>query len=243
MCWGFPDKFARGIRSTQWNKSLGLGAVGSALWARMGKDGAIGFAVLKLAGKHIDLPCDVLKEDFPRVVLAVRADAPNCELSPGDRGALIEVKIGQSIARSGSVVSIADGMIAFSIEPSGNQVFGRGPRLTDCQLPAMYRPRSEDGHFGGWRGAIIIKHSPNQLHLQVEEGQVVPAEAELMFSPIGTDSGSQGRVYGEEGGVMNAADVRSRRIRVRAVTNDVLPSDSGTVTLVVDISRTLYRAA
>jgi hypothetical protein len=43
--------------------------------------------------------------------------------------------------------------------------------------------------------------------------------------------------------MMNAADVRSRRIRVRGVTKDVLPGDPGTVTLVVEISRTLYRAA
>lgn len=209
----------------------------------MGNDGAIGFAILKLAGSNVELPCDVLKEDGSRVVLAVKAESPNSEFKPGDHAALIEIKMGQTIARSGSVASTADGMVGFVIEPGSHQFGGRLPRLTDCQLPAMYRPRSQDGHFGGWRGGIITKHSPNRLHLQVEEGHVVPVEAELMFSPIGTDTGTQSRSYGEEGGAMNASDVRSRRIRVRAATTDVLPSDSGTVILVLEISRTLYRAA
>jgi hypothetical protein len=202
-----------------------------------------GYAVLKLAGKGTEIPCDVLCEEFPRVVVAVRPGAPGAEVTPGATGVLLEVKMGQSIARSGTIASIADGKVAFAIEPGTSLVVGRGPRLVECQLPAMYRARNEDGHFGGWRGGIIIKHSPNRIHVQVEEGQVVPTEAELMFSPIGTDSGSQARMYGEEGGVMNAADVRSRRIRVRAMTSDVLPSTPGTVVYVLDISRTLYRAA
>jgi hypothetical protein len=202
-----------------------------------------GYAVLKLAGKGTEIPCDVLREEFPRVVVSVRPDSSSTDLIPGTSGVLIEVKMGQSIARSGTVASIADGKVAFSIEPGTSLVMGRGPRLIECQFPAMYRARNADGHFGGWRGGIITKHSPNRIHLQVEEGQVVPTEAELMFSPIGTDSGSPARMYGEEGGVMNAADVRSRRIRVRAMTSDVLPSVPGTVVYVLDISRTLYRAA
>ncbi len=216
---------------------------GRGVWANMGSDGAIGFAILKLAGNNVELACDVVKEDFPRIVLSVRPGAQTADLSPGVHGALIEIKMGQTIARSGSVASVTDGMVAFSIEAGQSHSNNFGSRLNECQLPAMYRPRSDEGLFGGWRGAIITKHSPNQLHLQVEEGHVVPIESELMFSPIGTDTGSQGRMYGEESGAPNAADVRSRRIRVRALTQDVLPSDSGTVTLVLDISRTLYRAA
>lgn len=209
----------------------------------MGNDGAIGFAILKLAGSNVELHCDVVSDDLPRIALTLRPGAMAADLSAGVHGLLIEIKMGQTIARSGSVVSISDGAVVFAVDAVSSYTNGPGSRLTDCQLPAMYRPRSDEGLFGGWRGAIITKHSPNRLHLQVEEGHVVPIEAELMFSPIGTDTGSQGRVYGEEGGVMNASDVRSRRIRVRALTQDVLPSESGTVTLVVDISRTLYRAA
>lgn len=209
----------------------------------MGCEATVGHAVLKLAGKGTEIRCDVLREEFPRVVVAMHPDQDAGDVSPGTNGVLIEVKMGQSIARSGTIVSLADGKVAFSIEPGSNLVVGRSPRLVECQLPAMFRARNGDGHFGGWRGGIIVKHSPNRIHLQVEEGQAVPPEAELMFSPIGSDAGSPMRMYGEEGGVMNAADVRSRRIRVRAVTADVLASDPGTVVYVLDISRTLYRAA
>lgn len=209
----------------------------------MGCEATVGYAVLKLAGKGTQIRCDVLREEFPRVVVALHAHHDPGDLTPGTNGVLIEVKMGQSIARSGTVASVADGKVAFSIEPGSSLVVGRSPRLVECQFPAMFRSRNGDGHFGGWRGGIIVKHSPNRIHLQVEEGQAVPPEAELMFSPIGGDAGSQVRMYGEEGGVMNAADVRSRRIRVRAVTADVLASDPGTVVYVLDISRTLYRAA
>jgi hypothetical protein len=180
----------------------------------------------------------VLQEEFPRVVLSVG----EAEVAGGTRGVLIERKLGQSIARSGHVKTVAQGMVAFELEPAMDALDLKGARLTDCHLPAMFRPRSADGTFGGWRGAVITRHSPNCLHLQVTEGHVVPGEAELLFSPIGSDTGGT-RMFGEEGGMMNAADVRSRRIRVRAVTRDVLPGEPGLVTLVVEISRTLYRAA
>jgi hypothetical protein len=209
----------------------------------MAGDGAIGFAILKLAGGSAELACDVVKDALPSIVLSVRSAAHAGELVAGAQGALIEVRMGQTVARAGSVASVADGTVVFVVEAGPSFAGVLTTRLTDCQLPAMYRSRSEEGLFGAWRGAIITKHSPNRLHMQVEEGHVVPFESELMFVPIGSDTGSQGRLYGEEGGVINAADVRSRRIRVRAVTLDVLPSESGTVTLVVDISRTLYRAA
>jgi hypothetical protein len=65
-----------------------------------------------------------------------------------------------------------------------------------------------------------------------------------MFSPIGSEHSGSTRLYSEEGSVVNASDVRSRRIRVRAVTRDILASTTpGTVTLVVEVSRTLYKAA
>lgn len=199
-----------------------------------------GQAVLKLAGQNVEVGCRVLREEYPRVVVSL---TESCEgLAPGARALLIESKLGQAIARSGHVATFAEGMVAFEIEPSRSTSSVRDPKLTDCQLPAMFRPRSEDGHFGGWRGAIIVRHSPNRLHLQVEEGHVVPKESELLFSPIGGDSGGPSRMFGDDG-MMSAADVRSRRIRVRALTTDVLPGDPGTVVLVVEISRTLYRAA
>jgi hypothetical protein len=205
-------------------------------------EGNGGFAVLKLAGKKVDLECDVLAEQFPMVVLALRPASSQIAIASGEQAALVENVAGQIIARQGTVGTIDSGRITLVIENGASQ--SKGPKLTDCQLPAMIRPKTRDGHYGGWRGAAIVKHSPNRLHLVVEEGHVVPSESELMFSPIGSEHSGGPRLYGEEGAVVNASDVRCRRIRVRAVTRDVLASTlPGTVTLVVDISRSLYRAA
>ena len=209
----------------------------------METDGANGIAVLKLEGGNRELLCDVMKEDFPRIVVSLRDRSAAASLQPGTQVALLEGRAGCQIARSGVVASVAESLVAVQIEPGLSNYCNRSGRMTDCQFPAMYRPRSGDGHFGGWRGAVITKHGPNSLHLKIEEGLVVPDESELMFSPIGTDMTAGSMLSGEEGGVMNVADVRSRRIRVRAMTRDVMPSEPGTVTLVVDISRTLYRAA
>jgi hypothetical protein len=200
-----------------------------------------GTAVLKLSGRDAPLACSVLKEELPRVVVSLAN--PASDLTAGQRGVLIENRMGQPVARCGHVANLAEGLVAFEVEPSTGLAMHRPAKLTDCQLPAMVRAKSEDGHFGGWRGGLIVRHSPNTLHLQVEEGLAVPRETELLFSPIGGDAGGPGRLYADESGMMNAADVRSRRIRVRGVTKDVLTGDPGTVTLVVEISRTLYRAA
>lgn len=209
----------------------------------MRNEGANSIAVIKALGTNTEILCDVVREEFPHVILCVREQGEKPELAVGGHIAIIERRLGQILARSGTVASLAEGCIAVQIEPGVGLATERDPRLTDCQLPAMYRPIS-DGHFGGWRGAIIVRHSPSRLHLQIEEGHVVPAQSELMFSPIGAESSSSGRMLGEEGSLMNASDVRSRRIRVRALTRDVVPSATpGTVTLVMDISRTLYRAA
>ena len=210
----------------------------------MENEGTVCVAVIKVPGKSAEYLCDVVREEFPHVILCMRAEEEKPELAVGEQIAIIERRLGQVLARSGKVASFSEGCIAVQIEPGIGLRAERDPRLTDCQLPAMYRPISEDGHFGGWRGAIIVRHSPARLHLQIEEGHVVPVQTELMFCPIGAESASSGRALGEDGGMVNASDARSRRIRVRAITHDVVPSAvPGTVTLVLDISRTLYRAA
>jgi hypothetical protein len=211
---------------------------------KMGNDSAGGRAILKLGGKRPELLCDVVKEDLPHVILEIRPGEPTTDVPVGGHVALLEHRAGQFRARAGTVASVTDGRIAIQLEPAARSLGDREPRLTDCQLPAMFRPLSATGHYGGWRGAIIVRHSPTRLHLQVEEGSAVPGEAELMFSPIGSDVGSSSRPLGEDGAIMNSSDVRSRRVRVRAMTRDVQPAPvSGAVTLVVDISRTLYRAS
>jgi hypothetical protein len=203
--------------------------------------GSPAFAVLKLVGKKVDVECDVLADQFPMLVLSVRDSSPKCQITAGEPAALVERVSGQIIARQGTVGTVDGSTVTLVVEGGAGQA--KGPKLTDCQLPAMFRSMSKDGHYGSWKGAAIVKHSPNRLHLVVEEGHVVPKEAELMFSPIGSEHSGAPR-FGEEGAVVNASDVRSRRIRVRGVTRDVLASQiPGTVTLVLDISRSLYRAA
>jgi hypothetical protein len=210
----------------------------------MGNDSARGRAILKLGGKRPELLCDVVKEDLPHVILEIRPGESPTEVPVGVHVALLEQRAGQFMARAGTVASVSDGRIAIQLEPAARTFGDREPRLTDCQLQAMFRPLSPSGHYGGWRGAIIVRHSPSRLHLQIEEGSVVPSQAELMFSPIGSESAASSRTQAEDGALMNSSDVRSRRIRVRAMTRDVLPAPvSGAVTLVVDISRTLYRAS
>lgn len=209
----------------------------------MAEEVSNGVAVLKLVGRNVELVCDVVSDQFPMIVVSLRPDAPKVSLSPGDAVAIVETKLGQTIPRHGTVGIVQGNTVTLAVD-SGTSHAPKGPRLTECQLPAMLRSRTEGGAYGGWRGACIVKHSPNRIHLLVDGGAVVPKEAELMFSPIGSEHSGATRMIGDEGAVLNAADVRSRRIRVRALTRDVLASPTpGTVVLVLDISRTLYRAA
>ncbi len=209
----------------------------------MAESGTNGVAVLKLVGKNVDLVCDVVSEQFPMVVLQVRSDAPKVQITSGDSVALVENRLGQTIPRYGSVAIVQGGLVTLAVD-SGASSANKGQKLTECQLPAMLRSRGENGAYGAWRGACILKHSPNRIHVLVEEGTVVPAMAELMFSPIGTDNQGSTRMGNDDGAMVNASDVRSRKIRVSAFTRDVLASqEPGTVILVLDVSRTLYRAA
>lgn len=148
-------------------------------------------------------------------------------------------------AQAASVAEVSGKTVKVTVMEGLGHLHEADDSLADCQLPAMFRARSQDGHFGCWKGAVIVKHGPDRLILQVEHDKVVPEQAELMFSPIGADAAaSSARMYGDDGSVISASDVRSRKIRVRAITKDVLSSEvEGTVLLVFDVTRTLYRTA
>ncbi|MCH8979241.1 MAG: hypothetical protein IH945_08365 [Armatimonadetes bacterium] len=201
-------------------------------------------AILKVAGSATDLACSIVEESATLAVVVPADKLSPDSLPDGTVVALLTCSAGQTKARSGKVTACAEGRVEIGFVRSTERTED-AQDLTECQLPAMFRPRSRDGHYGCWKGAIITKHGPDRLYLEIEDDLVVPKQTELMFSPIGADSGgSGGRMYGDDGSVINAADVRSRRIRVRAITRDVLPSETpGTISLVMDITRTLYRTA
>lgn len=190
--------------------------------------------------------CAVLSETGELITVQIPEGGSSDKLRAQEHVVIVRSKYRQARACTGLVESIDGDEVKIKLEQqSVNTSVNDDSNLTECQLPAMFRPRSQDGFYGCWRGAFIVKHGPDRLYIQVEENQTIPKNTELMFSPIGSDSGpSTGRMYGDDGSVINASDVRSRRIRVRAITRDVLPSETpGTVTLVMDITRTLYRTA
>ena len=201
-------------------------------------------AILKVAGSETDVPCSIVEESAAQVVVVPLDELSPDSLPDGAVVALLTNTNRRTKARSGKVTASSEGRIEIKFEHGADKTED-AMELTDCQLPAMFRPRSDGGHYGCWKGAIITKHGPDRLHLEIEDDLVVPKQTELMFSPIGADSGpGGGRMYGDDGSVINAAGVRSRRIRVRAITRDVLPSETpGTISLVMDITRTLYRTA
>ena len=202
--------------------------------------------LLKFNGRSSDLLCTVEKEEDGLITVRLPEDGACNELEENTTIAIVRTRFRQTTARTGLLHSVDGDTIQIKLESSPAGTSGQGDsELTDCQLPAMFRARSTDGFYGCWRGAFIVKHGPDRLHLKIEEDQTIPKQAELMFSPIGSDtSAGAGRMYGDDGSVINATDVRSRRMRVRAIIMDLLPSDTpGTVTLVLDITRTLYRTA
>ena len=216
------------------------------LWVNMGATNELERVSIRINGLSSGLVCTVTKEENGLITLRLPEDGIDRKLEEGTKVALIRNRYRQTIARTGSINSVDGDMIEIKLEAGSRGVARQDDsKLTECQLPAMFRPKSDSGFYGCWRGAFIVKHGPDRLYLQIEEDQTIPRQAELMFSPIGAEVGaSSGRMYGDEGSVINASDVRSRRIRVRALTKDVLPSDMpGTVTLVMDITRTLYRTA
>lgn len=148
-------------------------------------------------------------------------------------------------SRSGTILNNSGSSLKIHVPYKSIGDESKDDALSDCQLPAMIRPRSQSGHYGCWKGAVIVKHGPDRLILQIEDNVFIPDQVELMFSPIGTEASSNsGRMYNDDGSVIGGSDVRSKRIRVRAVSNNVLASTvEGTILLVVDVTRTLYRTA
>lgn len=212
----------------------------------MGATNELEQVLLKVTGVSTDFLCTVTKEIEGLITLRLPEGGIGAKLEDRAAVALIRTRYRQHSARSGSLVSVEGDTVEIKLDSgSKGDASQDDSKLTECQLPAMFRPRSLAGFYGCWRGAFIVRHGPDRLHIQIEEDQTIPRLAELMFSPIGSDAGgSAGRMYGDDGSVINASDVRSRRIRVRAITIDVLPSETpGTVTLVMDITRTLYRTA
>ena len=201
-------------------------------------------AILKVAGSAQNILCRVVEQSATQAVVAPLGEFSPDSLPPGTVVALLTGTHSHTRARSAKVTASTDGRIQVTFVPGAYQSEDAA-ELTECRLPAMFRPRRQGGHYGCWKGAIITRHGPDRLHLEIEDDLTVPDQTELMFSPISADSGSgASRMYGDDGSVINAADGRSRRTRVRAITRDVLPSDSpGTVTLVMDITRALYRTA
>lgn len=198
---------------------------------------------IKLADSETQVACDIVQETHDRIVVSFPSGA-SCP-SVGDVVAMVHDFHSSLKSRSGTVSKSSGSEIVIRYSTVSFEEEAKGSNLASCQLPAMIRPRSESGHFGCWKGAVIVKHGPDRLILQVADNSVVPDQVELMFSPIGAEGAhSAGRKYNDDGSVIGGSDVRSKRIRVRAITKNVLASNvEGTVLLVMDVARTLYRTA
>lgn len=201
-------------------------------------------AMLKVVGSEGTCPCVVAGWNGDMVELEVENGGPEA-LTAGTPVAIIRGAGDQVHVFSGTVETSVGGRATVRLTPAAVPGGKKSDNLANCQLPAMIRHKSEGGHYGCWKAALIVNHGPDRLVLQVSDGQSVPEQAELLFSPIGGESGSSGgRMYGDDGSVISASDVRSRRIRVRAVTVDVVASEQpGTFRLVMDVARALYRSA
>ena len=203
-------------------------------------------AILMVLGSHEEFRCRVVSSAATHARLEpTDGSFPTDVVKPGLPALLIWNRHNHRVAKSTKIKAASEASIELQFSREGRLAPGdRGDSLTDCQLPAMYRPSSGPGCYGCWRGALITKHGPDVLHLRIDDGGTVPDHMELMFSPIGADSGGGARMYADDGSVVNASDVRSRRIRVQALTEGLLASETpGAIQLVVRITRTLYRTA
>ncbi|HXH60345.1 MAG TPA: hypothetical protein VNI20_03210 [Fimbriimonadaceae bacterium] len=210
----------------------------------MGESAELGRAMLLVSGSNDPVSCDVLEWEDATASLSL-PDEGSGGIAQGTHVAVVRSKNGAVQPHSGVIDGVAGGAITvrFTPAPSPNSLKDEG--LSDCQLPAMIRSKDAYGNFGSWKTAVILKHGPDRLLLQVMDDHSIPDRAELLFNPIGAEgSGGSGRMYADDGSVISALDMRSRRIRVRATTVHVLASEQpGTLQLVMDVSRALYRAA
>ncbi|MCH7904588.1 MAG: hypothetical protein IH944_08495 [Armatimonadetes bacterium] len=203
-------------------------------------------AILMVLGSHEEFRCEVVSSAPTHARLEPEDGSfPTDLIKPGLPALLIWNRHNHRVAKSTKIKAASDTAIDLQFSRHGKLApVDRDVSLTDCQLPAMYRPSNGPGYYGCWRGALITKHGPDVLHLRIDDGGTVPDHMELMFSPIGSDSGGGARMYADDGSVVNASDVRSRRIRVQALTESLLASETpGTIQLIVRITRTLYRTA
>ena len=205
-----------------------------------------GKAILMVLGSHEEFRCEVVSSAPTRARLEpADGSFPTDVVKPGLPALLIWNRHNHRIAKSTKIKTASEAAVDLQFSAEDHcSLANQDDSLTDCQLPAMFRPSSGPGCYGCWRGALITKHGPDLLHLRIDDGGTVPERMELMFSPIGSDSGGGARMYADDGSVVNASDVRSRRIRVQAITESLLASDMiGTIQLIVRITRTLYRTA